>query len=261
MSERNRRLSSRASNSRWASERQRTAYVSKRKPKHLLDIPISPRNYRRRKSTSTAPLTQPLPRGTFRGVRGAIHDSSSPPELLRNNRRANSDDSSPPAGEEEEAASSSSSSSLSSAPRRTISPPLTRPRTSPAPLRRHQPITTQQPARKRMAKQQPKQSHSRRKRPGTLALQEIRKYQKSFDLLLPKSRFQNLVREIAQDIKLDTRFQSSALGALQESTEAFLISLFEDTNLAAIHAKRHTIFPKDMQLAGKLKGFTPKGKE
>ena len=49
------------------------------------------------------------------------------------------------------------------------------------------------------------------------------------------------VREIAQDFKSDLRFQSSAIGALQESVESYLVSLFEDTNLCAIHAKRVTI--------------------
>ena len=66
--------------------------------------------------------------------------------------------------------------------------------------------------------------------------------------------FNLLVREIAQDYKSDLRFQSSAIGALQEASEAYLVSLFEDTNLAAIHAKRVTIMPKDMQLARRLRG-------
>ena len=62
------------------------------------------------------------------------------------------------------------------------------------------------------------------------------------------------VREIAQDFKSDLRFQSSAIGALQESVEAYLVSLFEDTNLCAIHAKRVTIQSKDIQLARRLRG-------
>ena len=73
---------------------------------------------------------------------------------------------------------------------------------------------------------------------GTVALREIRRYQKSTELLIRKLPFQRLVREIAQDFKSDLRFQSSAIGALQESVEAYLVSLFEDTNLCAIHAKR-----------------------
>ena len=85
-----------------------------------------------------------------------------------------------------------------------------------------------------------------RYRPGTVALREIRRYQKSTELLLRKLPFQRLVREIAQDFKSDLRFQSSAILALQEA--------FEDTNLCAIHAKRVTIFPKDIQLARRIRG-------
>ena len=93
-----------------------------------------------------------------------------------------------------------------------------------------------------------------RYRPGTVALREIRRYQKSTELLIRKLPFQRLVREIAQDYKTDLRFQSSAIGALQEAAEAYLVGLFEDTNLAAIHAKRVTIQPKDIQLARRLRG-------
>ena len=109
-------------------------------------------------------------------------------------------------------------------------------------------------------------------RPGTVALREIRRYQKSTELLIRKLPFQRLVREIAQDFKVsfrnypfkddfadpvlktDLRFQSSAVMALQEAAEAYLVSLFEDTNLAAIHAKRVTIQPKDLALARRLRG-------
>ena len=110
-------------------------------------------------------------------------------------------------------------------------------------------------------------------RPGTVALREIRRYQKSTELLIRKLPFQRLVREIAQDFKVcpppctvrlglrltaslqtDLRFQSSAVMALQEASEAYLVSLFEDTNLAAIHAKRVTIQPKDLALARRLRG-------
>jgi histone H3 len=91
-------------------------------------------------------------------------------------------------------------------------------------------------------------------RPGTVALREIRRYQKSTNLLIRKSAFQRLVREIAQDFKADLRFQSHALMALQEASEAYLTSLFEDTNLCAIHAKRVTIMPKDIQLARRIRG-------
>ena len=91
-------------------------------------------------------------------------------------------------------------------------------------------------------------------RPGTVALREIRRYQKSTELLIRKLPFQRLVREIAQDFKTDLRFQASAVMALQEAAEAYLVSLFEDSNLCAIHAKRVTIMPKDIQLARRIRG-------
>ncbi|XP_042649059.1 uncharacterized protein LOC104355901 [Tyto alba] len=72
-----------------------------------------------------------------------------------------------------------------------------------------------------------------RYRPGTVALREIRRYQKSTELLIRKLPFQRLVREIAQDFKTDLRFQSSAVMALQEASEAYLVGLFEDTNLSS----------------------------
>ena len=85
-------------------------------------------------------------------------------------------------------------------------------------------------------------------------LKEIRKYQKSTELLIRKLPFQRLVREIAQDFRTDLLFQSSAIMALQEASEAYLVSLFEDTNLCAIHAKRVTIMPKDLHLARRIRG-------
>ena len=95
-----------------------------------------------------------------------------------------------------------------------------------------------------------------RYRPGTVALREIRKFQKSTDLLIRirKLPFQRVVREIAGEFKSDLRFQSQAVLALQEAAEAYLVGLFEDTNLCAIHAKRVTIMPKDMQLARRIRG-------
>ena len=91
-------------------------------------------------------------------------------------------------------------------------------------------------------------------RPGTMALMEIRVYQKSTQLLIRKLPFQRLVREIVQDFKMDLRFQSAAVMALQEASEAYLIGLFEDSNLCAIHAKWVTIMPKDIQLAQRIRG-------
>ena len=93
-----------------------------------------------------------------------------------------------------------------------------------------------------------------RYRPGTVTLRLIRRYQRSTELLIRKVPFQRLVRELAQTIKADLRFQSAAMVALQEAAEAYLVGVFEDTNLCAIHAKRVTIMPKDMQLARRLRG-------
>ena len=83
-----------------------------------------------------------------------------------------------------------------------------------------------------------------RYRPGTVALREIRRYQKSSELLIRRLPFQRLVREIAQDYKTDLRFQGSAVLALQESAESYIVALFEDAMLCALHAKRVTIFPR-----------------
>ena len=93
-----------------------------------------------------------------------------------------------------------------------------------------------------------------RYRPGTVALREIRRYQKGTELLIRKLPFQRLVREIAQEFKTDLRFQGGAVLALQEAAEAYLIGIFEDSNLCAIHAKRVTIMPKDVQLARRIRG-------
>ena len=93
-----------------------------------------------------------------------------------------------------------------------------------------------------------------RYRPGTVALREIRRYQKTTELLIRKLPFNRLVREIAQDFKTDLRFQVQAVGALQEAAEAYLVGLFDDTNLCAIHAKRVTVMPKDIQLARRIRG-------
>ena len=93
-----------------------------------------------------------------------------------------------------------------------------------------------------------------RYRPGTVALREIRRYQKSTDLLVRKLPFQRLVREIMQEYKSDYKKTAASLLALQEASEAYMVGLFEDTNLCAIHAKRVTIMPKDIQLARRIRG-------
>lgn len=101
------------------------------------------------------------------------------------------------------------------------------------------------------------QKKKRRAKNGQLALREIRKFQKSTDMLIRKLPFARLVREIVQDefgTDSDYRWQSVAIMALQEASEAYLIHLLEDTNLCAIHAKRVTIMQKDIHLARRLRG-------
>ena len=100
----------------------------------------------------------------------------------------------------------------------------------------------------------PSVKHPKRFRPGTVALKEIRRFQKSTELLIRKAPFQRLVKEIAHEIRGDLRFQSAAIGALQEASESYLVGLFDDTNLCAIHAKRVTIMAKDIQLARRIRG-------
>jgi histone H3 len=95
-----------------------------------------------------------------------------------------------------------------------------------------------------------------RYRPGTVALREIRRYQKTTDLLIRKLPFQRLVREIYEDKSTykDCRWQGVAILATQEAAEAYHVGLLEDTNLCAVHAKRVTIMPKDLQLARRIRG-------
>ena len=106
------------------------------------------------------------------------------------------------------------------------------------------------PASQKSTKKKP-----RKYRPGTVALHEIRRYQKSTESLIRKLPFQRLVRELAQDLgKMNIRFQSGAIMALQEASEAYLVGLLEDANLCAVHAKRVTIMTKDIQLAWQIWG-------
>lgn len=100
-----------------------------------------------------------------------------------------------------------------------------------------------------------------------MALREIRRFQKTTDVLIRKAPFQRLVREIAYKLfpnRSDLRFQSIAVLALQEAAEAYVVGLMEDTNLAAMHAKRVTIMPRDMFLARRIRGelyVRPDGEE
>jgi histone H3 len=96
---------------------------------------------------------------------------------------------------------------------------------------------------------------SQKYRPGTIALREIRKYQKSTDFLIKKRPFHRLIKEILQD-KHNAKFrvQKSMLDALQTAAEAYLVDLMNDTNMCALHAKRVTIQAHDMRLARRLRG-------
>lgn len=93
----------------------------------------------------------------------------------------------------------------------------------------------------------------RKRRSDVKTLREIQHYQKSVDLLIPKQPFLRLVKEIAREIYPDIRFQGVAIEALQESSEAYLVSLLEMANMCALHASRVTIMPKDMQLAMRIR--------
>ena len=93
-------------------------------------------------------------------------------------------------------------------------------------------------------------------RPGTRALMEIRKYQRSTKLLIQRMPFRRLVAEVSNYLAAEPkRWRETALDALQEAAEAFIVGVFEDANLCAIHAKRVTIMPKDMVLAKRIRGM------
>ena len=93
-----------------------------------------------------------------------------------------------------------------------------------------------------------------RYRPGTVALRQIRKFQKGTELLLRKAPFQRLLRETAQSQKEGLRWSASAVAAVQEATESYIISLLSDANLCALHTRRVTAMPRDLQLARRLRG-------
>ncbi len=93
-------------------------------------------------------------------------------------------------------------------------------------------------------------------RPGTVAAREIRKFQKTTDLLIRKAPFQHLVREVALKFgKSDLQMQSTAVLALQEAAEYFMVDVFSDTNLCALHGKHVTITVKDLVLACRIQGI------
>ncbi|KAH9417020.1 histone H3-like [Dermatophagoides pteronyssinus] len=96
----------------------------------------------------------------------------------------------------------------------------------------------------------------KRYRPGTMALREIRNYQRLNKLSIPKQNFQRLIQGLTNEIYGNGRYrmQKSAVEAIQEASESYLINLLHDTNLLAIHAKRVTIMPKDLRLAIRIRG-------
>eukprot|EP00002_Diphylleia_rotans_P008811 TRINITY_DN18800_c0_g1_i1.p2 TRINITY_DN18800_c0_g1~~TRINITY_DN18800_c0_g1_i1.p2 ORF type:complete len:146 (+),score=36.46 TRINITY_DN18800_c0_g1_i1:43-480(+) len=120
-------------------------------------------------------------------------------------------------------------------------------RKSPAPMKR-----------KTLVHPPPPKAKPKRYRPGTVALREIRKYQRTSELLIRKLPFARLIREIAQKLvgEQDIRFQAEAILALQEAAEAYIVGLMEDANLCAIHAKRVTIMVRDIQLARRIRGYS-----
>ena len=93
-----------------------------------------------------------------------------------------------------------------------------------------------------------------RMRPGTVALREIRRYQKQMTNILPRAPFQRVVKEVARPMDSDLRFASQAIQALQEAAEAYLVGIFEDANLCCLHANRVTLMRKDMDLARRIRG-------
>ena len=97
-----------------------------------------------------------------------------------------------------------------------------------------------------------------RYRPGEKALKEIRKFQRSTDLLIHKLPFTRLVKEITFSFHHSLQWQSIALEAIQHAAEDFIIGLMGDANLSAVHAKRVTIMPKDLQLARRIRGHSMK---
>ncbi|XP_042306815.1 histone H3-like centromeric protein A [Sceloporus undulatus] len=145
-----------------------------------------------------------------------------------------------------------------SSPRRTPSTPPSRRGAGRPPRGRPSPRTSpRRPRRQQPPGEGAAPRHRRRYRPGQLAMLDIRKYQKSTNLLIQKLPFARVVREICLDYTrgVDMHWQAMALLALQEASEAFLVHLMEDAYLCAIHAKRVTLYPKDIQLARRIRGI------
>ena len=135
------------------------------------------------------------------------------------------------------------------------SPVKAAPKAAPVVARKSLATARKDQAKAKKSAAAPTPRKKRRFRPGTKALREIRNFQKTTNLLIPRLPFSRLVREIALNATTqDMRFKSSALMALQEACEAYLVQLFEDCVLCSIHARRVTIMPKDMSLARRIRG-------
>nr|AFK37617.1 unknown [Lotus japonicus] len=136
--------------------------------------------------------------------------------------------------------------------------------TAAAPSTSATPQQTQSPGRRERSREQQREPQSpgtqgkkkRRNRPGTVALREIRRYQKSVDLLIPAAPFLRLVRETTRQLSFEvSRWTAEAVVAPQEAAEDYLVTMFEDGMLCAIHAKRVTLMKKDIELARRLRGI------
>ncbi|GMS82706.1 hypothetical protein PENTCL1PPCAC_4881 [Pristionchus entomophagus] len=91
---------------------------------------------------------------------------------------------------------------------------------------------------------------------GSKVLKDIKRYQRGFNLLIPRMPFRRVVRQVMQEMKRGSdglMIQSLAVDALQEAAEAYLVSLFDDANMAAIHARRVTIMPKDLDIVRRIR--------
>ena len=135
------------------------------------------------------------------------------------------------------------------------SPVKAAPKAAPVVARKSLATARKDQAKAKKSAAAPTPRKKRRFRPGTKALREIRNFQKTTNLLIPRLPFSRLVREIALNATTqDMRFKSTALMALQEACEAYLVQLFEDCVLCSIHARRVTVMPKDMSLARRIRG-------
>ena len=98
------------------------------------------------------------------------------------------------------------------------------------------------------------ETQKRRTRPGAKALREIRKYQRSTDSIVPRAPLQRIIKEITGKYMPDARYSMGAIEAVHQCIEAYMVGLFEDTGLCAVHARRKTIMTRDMRLARRIRG-------